>query len=103
MLHSIGGNYVKRNETVAKSREVNLKEKLAYEHTLLPYLLAHVDGSLRKTPKCNLPHMLEAEGTVSDTLPSSTEATAWTVDGMAVVQKSKPTVQSNFGDCRVRF
>ena len=90
--------FFSRMLVVSKSRDVKLKEILSYELTPVPYALAHADGSLRKTSKCNLMHLLEDEVTVSETLSSSVEPTAWIIDGMALVQKNKPTTESNFGE-----
>ena len=71
---------------------------LTHELTPIPHSLAHADGSLRKATKSNLLHLLETEVTTTESLPLSAEAAAWIIDGMALVQKNKPTLERNFGD-----
>ena len=55
--------------TVANSREVNIRDVLAYELSLVPLSLAHCDGSLRKTTTSVLMSVLEEKVHVSARLP----------------------------------
>ena len=90
--------FFSRLVVVAKSRSVDLKAVLEHELSPVPYSLAYPDSTLRKTQKSNLLHILESEVNTSESLPKSDSKYAWIYDGMALVQKTKPTVQSTFGE-----
>ena len=83
---------------VAKSRSVDLKDILTHELSPVPYSLAHPDSTLRKTTKSKLLHILESEVTTYETPPKSDSKCSWIYDGMALVQKTKVTIQSTFGE-----
>ena len=83
---------------MAKSRSVDLKAVLEHELSPVPNSLAYLDSTLRKTQKSKLLHILESEVSTSESLPKSNSKYAWIYDGMALVQKTKPTVQSTFGE-----
>ena len=83
---------------VAKSRSVDLKDILTHELSPVPYSLAHPDSTLRKTPKSKLLHILETEVTTRESPPKSESKCSWIYDGMALVQKTKVTVQNTFGE-----
>ena len=79
---------------VAKSRSVHLKAVLTHELSAVPYSLAHPDSTLRKTQKSKLLHILESEVTSTESPPKSERKSAWVYDAMALVQKTKATVQN---------
>ena len=73
---------------MANSREVNLRDVLAYERSPVPLIfsLAHCDGSLRKTTKSVLMSVLEEKVRVSARLPVEPQETKsiHLIDGMAI-------------------
>ncbi|CAH3141995.1 unnamed protein product, partial [Porites evermanni] len=90
---------------VANSREVNLRDVLAYELSPVPLSLAHCDGSLRKTTKSVLMSVLEEKVRVSARLPVEPQDTKsiHLIDGMAVVQTMKSGNASTFGELANKF
>ena len=75
-----------------------MKSVLQHELSPVPLSLAHLDGTLRKTQKSKLLHILESEVSTSETPSNSESKYAWIYDGMALVQKTKVTVQTTFGE-----
>ena len=75
----------------AKSVDINLREVLSYELSTFPHLLAHADGTLKKTTKSAHLTELEKEVDVQPKLPSPTEGVtiAYMMDGIASVQMMK--------------
>ena len=90
---------------VANSREVNLREVLAYELSPVPLSLAHCDGSLRKTTKSVFMHVLEEKVCVSARLPVEPQdkKSIHLIDGMALVQMMKSGGSSKFGELANKF
>lgn len=83
---------------VSQSREVNLREVLSYELSAVPFALAHIDGTLRKTAKSILLSTLEEDVEVMPRLPVKTQPLAHIIDGMAVIQMVKTGGARTFGD-----
>ena len=85
----------------AKSRDINLKEVIPYELSSIPFSIAHLDGTLRKTTKSDL--LAELEKPVCDEVQSQLPAptngmtTAYLTDAMAVIQILKYDGVSTFG------
>ena len=77
---------------------MDLKSVLQHELSPVPFSLAHLDGTLRKTQKSKLLHILESEVSTSETPSNSDSKYAWIYDGMALVQKTKFNVQTTFGE-----
>lgn len=87
----------------AKSRNINLKEVLSYELCSVPIALAHPDGSLRKTTKSTLMHILEKEVTSKINLPVSQIPTVYLIDGMALVQMLKSGGCATFDEMSLKY
>ena len=71
---------------VANVREVNIREVLAYELSLVPCSLAHNDESLRKATKCDLASALEDGINSLARLPVLASFVVFIVDGMTLIQ-----------------
>ena len=73
-----------RMAVIAQSRSMDMKTVLSFSLGPLPWSLANVDGSLAKTPKSKLLHLLEStcEARETDTPPN----TAWLIDRKAFFQ-----------------
>ena len=70
----------------SQTRDIDLREVLRYELSAVPYAVAHTYGMLRKSTKSTLMTVLEGNVQVLPRLPSeSNQATAYILDGMAVV------------------
>jgi len=93
-------NLFSRLIVVAKSRDIDLKKLLSHELTAVPLALAYDDGTLRKTCKSKLLNGIEnVQLTESiNTLPPSQTATAWIIDGMAIIQMLKSAGAKCFGE-----
>ena len=90
----------------AKSRGINLKDVLSYELSVVPFSMAHTDGSLRKTNKIVL--MADLEKMVYVHLKvlqvtTSTIATAHIFDAMALVHMTKSFGASIFDDMVLKY
>lgn len=87
-----------------RSRAINMEEVLSYELTTVPYSLAHMDGSLRKTTKSDLLSELEKKTDVQANLPPVLNGitSAHLIDAMASVQMLKGGSCVNFGDLAVK-
>ena len=78
---------------------MQLQEVLSYELATVPYSLAHVDGSLCKATKSVLLAELEKCVQVLPRLPvQENTATAYILDGMAIVQMMKAGGAQSFGE-----
>ena len=73
----------------AKGRDIDLKRVLSYELSPVPLSLAHLNGTLRKTPKSVLLTEIEKTVKVESTMPHQTKElkTAHIFDAMAQVHK----------------
>ncbi|KAK3869740.1 hypothetical protein Pcinc_015599 [Petrolisthes cinctipes] len=69
---------------VAESRQVNMKDVLAYPLGPLPWALANSDGTLRKTNKAALARELEKNVSAAEDIPTPS---ASIIDGMGLIQK----------------
>ena len=85
--------------SVAKHREIDLREVLSFELTPVPPALFHNDGTMRKSVKSDLAHKLE------ETVPQETEmktkcsiSTAYIIDGMAFLQSMNESLFKTFDD-----
>jgi len=87
----------------AKNRDINLKEVLSYELCSVPISLAHPDGSLRKTTKSALMHLLEKDVTCRSSLPTSQLPTAFLIDAMALIQMVKSSGSATFGELSQKY
>lgn len=88
----------------ANSRSVHLQGVLSYELSTVPYALAHVDGSLRKATKSVLLPELEKSVDVLPRLPvQENTATAYILDGMAIVQMVKAGGAQSFGEMADKY
>ena len=87
----------------AKNRDINLKEVLSYELCSVPISLAHPDGSLRKTTKSALMHLLEKDVTCRSSLPTSQPPTAFLIDAMALIQMVKSSGSATFGELSQKY
>ena len=87
----------------AKNRDINLKEVLSYELCSVPISLAHPDGSLRKTTKSALMHLLEKDVTCHSSLPTSNLPTAFLIDAMALIQMVKSSGSETFGELSQKY
>lgn len=82
----------------ASGRKVDLSSILMHELTPVPLALALTDGSLRKTDKASLAHIL-CDKYEKDALPRTDEKTCMLIDAMAVVQAiGKPANCTTFGE-----
>ena len=88
--------------TAAKSRDINLREVIPYEFSSVPFSIAHIDGTLRKTSKSDL--LAELEKPISDEIqlklpaPTSGMTTTYLTDAMAVIQMLKSGGVSTFDE-----
>ena len=81
---------------VAKERDIDLRQVLCYELSAVPVVIAHGDGSLRKTTKSSLMSVLEKNVAVLPSLPPSLIPTAFFIDAMAFVQDMKSASSASF-------
>ena len=89
---------------VANVRQVNLKEILCYELSTVPYALAHTGGTLRKTPRSLLLHILENYVTVEPRLaPHPDMPTVQILDAMALVQSPRFAGAATFGEMATKY
>ena len=77
-------NLFSQMSLVAESRSVNMKDVLAHLLSLLPWALAHADGSLRKTNKAALARELEKNVSPAEAIPTPSTCI---IDGMGLVQR----------------
>ena len=88
----------------ANSRGVQLREVLSYELAAVLYSLAHVDGSPRTTTKSVLLAELGKCVQVLPRLPvQENTATAYILDGMAIVQMMKAGGAQSFGELAEKY
>ena len=87
---------------VSHTRQICLKEELSFELSPVPYSLANADGSLRKEAKSVLCSLLEKDVNVQR-LTASPNPTVVIIDGMAVIQMSKSTEASTFGELSEKY
>ena len=80
-------NLFARLTVLAQNHQMDMREVLKRSLGPLPWVLAAADGSLAKTSKAKLLHLMEGSAPSSDTMPlfSSTSA-AWLYDGLALLQ-----------------
>ena len=83
---------------IAKSRSVDLREVFTHEMSPIPFSLAYADGTLRKTNKSTLLHLLERDTETYERVPDSDRNCTWIFDAMSLVHATKPTCESNFGE-----
>lgn len=76
---------------IAESRKLQMSDVLAHPLGSLPWALANVDGSLRKTNKAALANELEKNVSPAEEIP---EPSATIIDGMSLVQKLKGNDQT---------
>ena len=69
---------------IAENRKLKMNDVLCHPLGPLPWSLASVDGSLRKTNKASLAKELQKNMTAADMIP---QPCAQIIDGMAMVQK----------------
>ena len=79
---------------LAQSRQMNLAAMLEYPLGPLPWALATADGSLVKTNKAALLHLLESGTTTVDNIPPA----VWLIDGMALLQSMQTKMCKTFAD-----
>ena len=83
-------NLFGRLVTAAKSRDINLREVISHELSSVPFSVADMDGTLRKTTKSDL--LAELEKPISDEMQSKLPAptngmtTTYVTDAMVVIQ-----------------
>lgn len=84
----------------SNSRNINLKEVLKYELSLIPVSLAYNDGSLRKSNKHLLLPELEKKVNVQPRLPvcNPSRATAYMIDALANIQMLRFAAVNTFGE-----
>ena len=91
----------------AKSRDINLREVISYELSAVPFSIAHMDGTLRKTTKSDL--LAEVEKPISDEIqsklpdPTNGMTTTYLTDAMAVIQMLKSDGVSTFDELANKF
>ena len=73
---------------------MNLAVMLEYPLGPLPWALATADGSLVKTNKAALLHLLESGTTTVDNIPPA----VWLIDGMALLQSMQTKMCKTFAD-----
>ncbi|KAL2102045.1 hypothetical protein ACEWY4_003806 [Coilia grayii] len=88
-------NMFARLIVVGSVRQINIEEMLTYCLGPFPQALANVDGSLAKTNKAKLMHVLQEEIHPSTTVKDIPNGSVWIWDAMALVQQLKP--QPTFG------
>ena len=71
---------------IAQNRQMDMRAVLTYALGPLPWSLAVTDGTLAKTTKSTLLHILEA---YSPALNAITGSATWIIDGMALLQTLK--------------
>lgn len=76
-------------------RQINIDEMLTYSLGPFPQLLANFNGSLVKTNKAKLMHILTEVISPPATVREIPDGTVWIWDDMALVQQLKP--QPTFG------
>lgn len=92
------------NLRLQQSRDISLQEVLSYEMSSVPFSLAHPDGSLRKINKNILLSELQKYVDVQSKLPDAPKvSTAHIFDAMALMQITKPTGASTFGEVAARY
>ena len=69
----------------------------------MPISLAHPDGSLRKTTKNTLMHLLEKDVTCRSSLPTSQLPTAFLIDVMALIQMVKSSGSATVGELSQKY
>ena len=80
-------NLFARLTVLAQNRQMDMREVLKHPLGPLPWALAAADGSLAKTSKAKLLHLMEGSAPSSDTVPLfSLTSAAWLYDGMALLQ-----------------
>ena len=84
-------------------RQINLKEVLCYELSSVPFSLAYLDGSLRKTTKSTLAALIESKVNVCPQLQPFPRYTIHLIDGMALVQVLKSAGSSTFGELATKY
>lgn len=74
---------------IAEVRDLSMREVLSHPLGPIPWSLASIDGSLKKTTKASLAKDLQKDIPAVDNLPSDNTCI---IDGMAMVQKLKPGI-----------
>lgn len=83
---------------VSKTRDIDLRRVLEHELAAVPPALFNDDGSMRKTSKSDLSKKLEAICDEIHILPSSSNNTAYLIDGMAMFQSLHESLFKTFDD-----
>ena len=83
---------------MAANRDLDLKQILLYETGSIPLALFNEDGSLRKTEKAQLMHVLESYSSGSVQITEDPDHKAMIIDGMCFVQVVKGKPNSTFGE-----
>lgn len=91
-------NIFARLLSVSRTRYIDLKEVLQYELTSLPLSLFHMDGTMRKTVKCNLLKELELESVSVQSISDSVTTSCSAIDFMVLVQSISNSSLKTFGD-----
>lgn len=78
-------------------RQINIDEMLTYSLGPLPQSIANFDGSLVKTNKAKLMHILEEDISPPATVRDIPDGSVWIWDAMALVQQLK--LQPKCGPC----
>jgi hypothetical protein len=82
----------------------NCREVLSYPIGPIPTAIFHDDGTMRKTCKADLAHLLEQDVLVSSTLPIfDISKTTYIRDGMALLQSVDAKKYRNFGELAMDF
>ena len=90
------GTIFARLLVIAQTRDMDMKEVLSHELGDLPWALSSVDGSLKKTSKASLQHLLEKNiKTVAN--ESLCDATTLVIDAMGFIQEVV-AVPKTFGE-----
>ena len=71
---------------IAECGNLQMSEVLAHSHGPLPWTLAKLDGTLRKTNKASLAKELQKNVQAADVIP---QPSACLIDGVALVQRLK--------------
>ena len=83
---------------IAEARQLSMKEVLSHPLGPLPWSLAALDGSLKKTVKSSLAKELQKDApAVESLLPRS----ACIIDGMAMVQRLKGIIREGGSSTRI--
>ena len=88
---------IPRMVVMAQNRQMDMRTVLTYPLGPLPWSLATTDGTLAKTTKSSLLHILEANAPAMDGIP---ESATWVIDGMALLQTLKD-IPKTFSDLAV--